>query len=422
MAGITLSETFSLIRTDLGRRRLVVRVLQKMWPLSRWLGYFYRSTVLRKTCLIAVVGSYGKTTTVRAVTAALGRGHFPRPGNSKAFVAHALMRVRPALRQAALEVGIDGRGQMKRHARMIRPDVVVVTSIGSEHHRTFGTLEETRHEKAEMLRVLLSRAYAVLNYDDPNVRWMAGETRAQVVTFGTADDCDVYATGIELRWPEGMFLRLHSGGKSWDLQTRLLGHHQIYPVLAAFAAAFVAGHTPEQILERLAGFGSAEGRLQPVVLENGAVVIRDEYKSSLETIDSALEVFAQIPARRKIVVMGEVSEPPGSQGPIYRRIGQRIAETADLAIFLGGNFQRYGAGARSGGMTSKVLVNARNDVLNVIEYLRSNLKRGDVVLVKGRDTQRLDRIGLALAGEEVGCRLVRCGAVARCSSCPDLVG
>ena len=122
-----------------------------------------------------------------------------------------------------------------------------------------------------------------------------------------------------------------------------------------------------------------------------------------------------------MVVLGEVSEPPGSQGPIYREIGERIASIASRAIFIGGNFQRYAAGVRRGGLPSSSIMDAERSVLKAVELLREDLRPGDVVLIKGRDTQRLDRITLALTGRKVCCDIDFCDTRAvRCETCPNL--
>jgi len=118
--------------------------------------------------------------------------------------------------------------------------------------------------------------------------------------------------------------------------------------------------------------------------------------------------------------MGEVSEPPGSQGPIYRRIGARIAQIASKAIFTGGNYQRYASGAARAGLTTEGFINVNRDTLKAAEILKKELREGDLVLIKGRDTQRLDRIALALEGRSVKCNISFCRAEVRCMLCPML--
>jgi len=409
-----------LMRTQLGRRRLIVDTCKSMWPMTRRLASWYRSTLARRVRLIAVVGSYGKTTTVRAISAGIGGRDHPQMGNSGAYIAHALLRIPLSSRFGVVEVGIDGKGQMALHSSMLRPDVVVVTSIGWEHHRTFGTLEGTRSEKATILKSLPASGTAVLNYDDLNVRWMMGQTKARTLTYGTTQESDVYASDIRLDWPLGTRFSLHFNGSAREILTQLVGRHHTYPLLAASTVALAEGLELNDVLQRLERLKPTPGRMQPVPLSCGAILLRDEYKSSLETIERALDVLEEIEARRKIVVMGEVSEPPGSQGPIYRRLGQRIAEVADRAIFLGGNYQRYAAGARRGGLGREAMIDGKRDLLKVVGTLRDEVEDGDVVLIKGRDTQRLDRIALALSGIRVTCGRTICSAVGRCDGCPEL--
>jgi UDP-N-acetylmuramoyl-tripeptide--D-alanyl-D-alanine ligase len=311
-------------------------------------------------------------------------------------------------------------------ARMTRPDVVVVTSIGTEHMRSFGTLDATRQEKSLMVRALPDSGTAVLNGDDPNVMWMAGRTRARVVTYGLGLSNDVRASEVKLDWPRGTRFRLHAGGMEREVRVRLLGRQMVYPVLAAAAAALSEGLALDEALERLASLAPASGRLEPLAIGDGAYVLRDEYKSSLETIHTALDVFSEVPAERRIVVFGEVSEPPGSQGPIYRKIGRRVADIASHAVFIcsSNSFQRYAAGAVRGGMERTALIHVKGgagSVPGAVEAVRKIIGPGDVVLVKGRNPERLARVSLALAGRRVRCEVIRCKMeVVGCAECPML--
>lgn len=393
-----------------------------MWPVSRRLATAYRATLIRNTRIVAVVGSYGKTTTTRAVAAALGNLTKLRPGNSRAYVAHALLQTPLAVRHRVIEVGIDGKGQMGLHSTMLKPNVVVVTTVGSEHHRSFGSIEVARAEKAMILNGLPASALAVLNNNDPNVMWMRSRTQARVLTYGSNDSCDLWVSDLRLDWPNGMTFKLHFNGKIRDVRTQLIGRHFVLSLQAAATVALAEGLDLDQVIPRLESLRPTPGRLEPVRLSNGAILLRDEFKSSLETIEVALDLLTEIEAKRKFVVLGEVSEPPGSQGPIYRHLGERIAKIADFALFLGGNFQRYAAGARRAGLPDRSIFDAKRDLARAIEILRAKLEAGDVLLVKGRDTQRLDRISLALSGVSVGCSKTTCDDVVRCQNCPEIAG
>lgn len=414
-------ELLRMLRTPLGRTLIAKGFLYRAWPLYATAARAWRRTGLRDTRVVAVVGSFGKSTTARAAMAALG-GEATRitPRNAWSSVARAMLGFGRDDPYAVLEIGIDGPGQMASYARMVQPDVVLVTTVGSEHHRSLGGLEHTRHEKADMVRSLGPSGTAVLNGDDPNVLWMRGETRAKVVTFGLEDGNDVVARDVGLAWPTGSRFRLAWAGGTRDVQLRMVGLPMVRAALGAAAAALAEGVDPDRIVAGLEALPPTPGRLQPVPLEGDAWLVDDTFKSSIETVHAALDALEEIPARRKLVVMGEISEPPGSQGPLYREVGRKMAGIASKLVLVGGNFQRYAAGAREGGLADEDVIDAGRSPRGAAEAIRRELRPGDVVLVKGRDTQRLDRVALLLAGRSVACELAFCDARIRCANCPML--
>ena len=140
-------------------------------------------------------------------------------------------------------------------------------------------------------------------------------------------------------------------------------------------------------------------------------------KSSLETIHAALDTLETLPTPRKWVVMGDISEP-GHQGPTYKEVGRRLAQVADGVVIYGKEFARYRAGVRQVGIDHGRLVHARGDLEAAVGQIRDWLQPVDVVLVKGRDTERLDRISRLLRGDPVGCRIGFCDTQIRCDLCP----
>jgi len=416
-----LRELGGLARTSLGRRTIWRGALRQSWPLLSRIAGTHRRTFGRSCKVIAVVGSYGKTTTTRVVKAALGLPASGRPpANCWTGLALGLLRVQPCDPHAVFEVGIADVGQMAGYARMLRADVAVVTCVGTEHHRSLNRPEVTREEKAHMVRALPASGLAVLNADDAHVLSMRHGTRARVMTYGFAGDSDVRAARLRADWPLGMGFRLRADGREREVRTHLFGRTMVYPVLAAVAVALAEGLDLDDVLARIEALPPTPGRLQPVPLPGGAFLLRDDYKSSLETIDSAFDALAAVPAERRLVVLGDVSEPPGSQGPIYRSLGLRVAETASRTFIVGRQFQRYVAGARRAGMAGDRFVRVGGGILRAAEVVRTELRGGDVVLIKGRDTEHLDRVALALQGRHVRCDLPTCRRKRTCDNCPML--
>jgi UDP-N-acetylmuramoyl-tripeptide--D-alanyl-D-alanine ligase len=306
---------------------------------------------------------------------------------------------------------------------MIRPDISAITSIAGEHHRSLGTLENIRSEKAEMVRSLPADGFAILNGDDPNVLWMAGQTSAKVITFGFGKENMVRADGFDINWPEGNRISLMAEGTARTVQTRLFGRQMVYPVLAGIAAAMAAGRNLEQAVSGLERMIPTPGRMELFMLDNGAAVLNDCLKGTLETIHSSLQTLSEISSRRRMVILGEVEDAQGPRGPVHREIGAILSRCASKAILISSR-KTYGAvriGAADAGMNREAVVYAGHDWFDALQILKPDLKAGDIVLLKGRRTQRLDRLLLALQGRSVQCRTPRCkSSIKLCDACPML--
>jgi UDP-N-acetylmuramyl pentapeptide synthase len=415
-------DVIRLLRTPAGRYDLAVGAWRVAWPLARPVAAAYRRTALRPTRVVAVVGSFGKTTTTRAMRAVLGfKPDAPTPYNCLSHLAGGLMRMRPFAAHGVLEVGITLPGQMAVYARLLRPDVTVVTSIGGEHRTSLGTPEVTRQEKSAMVAALPADGWAILNGDDPNAMWMRTCTRARVMTFGRSEGCDVRALDVSMEWPRGTRVAMRTPAGDAEVRTGLLGGPMAYALLAACAVGLSQSIPLAEIVRRLSGLTPARQRLETVPLANGAWLIRDEYKSAEETVHAALDVLAQVSASRKWVILGPLSEPRQPAHAIYREIGERLAGIADGVVFMGAGWRDYRSGALRAGMPSDRMVKVRR-AEDAVAWLKARLSPGDVVLVKGgRSTDRSDRVALALMGRTVRCNLAECHLrMGGCDACPML--
>ena len=411
-----------LWRTPAGRHAVYEGIRFRLWPTASRLARAWRHAAVRGTRDVAVVGSLGKSTTTRAVLAVLDLPAPARgPGNAWSSLAWLMLGIRPGQRHAAIEAGISAPGTMEGYARMILPNLTVVTSIASEHHRSFGTFEVTRDEKAWMVRVLPEAGWAILNGDDANVMWMRGQTRARIMTFGFGAQCDVRGSDVAVDWPHGTRFTVHAGGDAREVRVRFIGRHLVYPALAAIAVARAEGIAIDTAIARLALAEAPRGRMQPIPLPGGVTILRDEVKSTLETIHTALDAFGEIPAKRRVVVIGAISEPMGNQHRLYRDLGRRCGQVAHTVIVAGNNLDKMRPGALGAGLPRERLIDGGRSPSEIAEFLRGYLEPGDAVLVKGRDTQRLDRVRLILEGRAVRCDLRIC-SIRRleCEFCPML--
>lgn len=409
------------LHTAPGRKRFFHAIFFRVGGVLVPIAAVYRRTLIRRTRLVAVVGSFGKTTTTRVVYSALGLpGRLPRGWNFGIYLALELLRFRPGARHGVLEVGISRKNTMARCARLIKPDIAVVTTIGSEHYKSLGTPEEIRNEKADMVRALPCSGLAVLNGDDPNVLWMRGETRARVITYGFGEACAVRASSVVLDIRQGMRFTLHGNGKAVAMSSCLIGRHQVYSLLAAAAVAIGEGLPLGEVLPRLQRVLPAPERLEVVGLANGVFLLVDTKKSALETIWMSFDTLAELPAGRKLVVLGDIEDPKGPQGPLYNALGARLAGIAARVVFVGGekSYKRVVSGAKSAGMARDRIVHAGDSTERAAALVQEDQRAGDIVLIKGRSIQHLERVAFRLSGRPVHCDIRECEIKSGCAECP----
>jgi UDP-N-acetylmuramoyl-tripeptide--D-alanyl-D-alanine ligase len=331
-----------------------------------------------------------------------------------------VLRLRPGQRHAVVEVGIDAAGQMAIQADIVRPDVAVITGIGSEHQDALGSLETTQREKSRLLGGLRPRGLAVLNGDDPRVLAMVPPADARVVTYGFGPDNDIRASDIRLDWPNGTRFILHALGTTREVLVQLLGRSMVRAILAAVAVAASEGLPLDTVVSSLEQLRPANGRLQLLRLPSGINVIRDDGKASVETIHAAFDVLEQVPGRR-LLVLSRSPTWPDSLEPDYRRVAQRMAQMLTAAILVGSDMDRLATWALEAGMAPAALHRSLPGVTDAIAILRQLVRPDDTVLLKGRLYQRLERVALGLEGRVVNCDLSHCELVPlRCETCPML--
>jgi UDP-N-acetylmuramoyl-tripeptide--D-alanyl-D-alanine ligase len=404
------------------RSQLFTGQLHRAWPALRRVAALHRATLARSTQVTAVIGSVGKTTAARAVTVALGLPLGQGMGlNDKAFLPFQLLRIGPGEPFGVVEVGIDAVGQMREFAAMVRPNICLVTAVGGQHGRSFRTLERTRDEKAYMVRALSPGGCAVLNIDDPNVAWMASQTNARVLTYGRSELADFRLLASHDEFPHGVSHDVLTPQGPVTVKSPLVGPYVGYQLLGALAVAYSAGVTLETACDRLAEMSTPPGRMQIFKLDSGATLIGDYSTSTIDTVDAALDYLERLPGERKIAVLGDLTEVVAPVRPHYRRIGAKAASCSGMVAFYGSQLKSYRAGALSTGMSRDNILLANKDLQLTIEWLRTRLRDGDVVLLKARSHQRFERIALALQGRRVGCELSFCRAAnIECETCAML--
>lgn len=355
--------------------------------------------------IVGITGSNGKTTTKNLLARVLqDEGETVAPINSfnnEVGAPVTMLRVTDDTRFLVSEFGAAAPGAIARLAGLVEPDVAVVLMVGMAHAGGFGGIEETAKAKAELIAASRTGGVAVLNVDDPRV-WAMRETAEgrgmTVAGFGLGQAADVRATDVQVA-ADGTRATITAGAESYPLHLKVLGAHHITNALAAITAARVLGVSVPAAIARLETVEVAERwRMQPLGSER-VRIINDAYNASPDSMAAALRTLAQItgPDERTVAVLGAMSELGDEAGEEHDRIGLLAVRLNIRRIVVVGPEARrlYLAAVGEGSWDSEAVHLPDQDA--AFEYLRTELRDGDRVLVKSSNS-----VGLRHLGDRLG--------------------
>lgn len=379
----------------------------------------YRRTALRRVVFIGITGSCGKTTTKNLVTAALSvRGRVrSNPGNRNHFgaVVRLVLGTRPWHRFCVAEIAAMRVGDVALLTRVFRPEIAVVTALGTDHYRSFRGPQGASREKSALLEALPATGTVILNRDDEVVWGMRASTRARVVGFGRHLEAHVRLEDAQGGWPEGYVVTAETPQGRVSIPLKLWGRHQAHNVLAALAVADAVGIPAEQAAARLAAVEPETGRLSVMQAGSGITYVRDDVKASPMSLGPLLDFAREARAPRKVLVVGTLSDYPGDSSRAYRRFAESALAIAADVIFVGGNAARVARVVSADGRSPLVLATVRE----LAEHLDAHARPGDLVMLKASVADHVERVALRHQ-RDVLCWRERCGIRRSCDECPYL--
>jgi UDP-N-acetylmuramoyl-tripeptide--D-alanyl-D-alanine ligase len=374
----------------------LLRVDDSLKALQTIARYWRRKQDLR---VIGITGSVGKSTTKELVAEVLSQRYSTLKNqgnlNNEIGLPLTLLRLGPGHQRAVLEMGFYVPGEIAFLCDLALPSVGVVTNIGTVHAERAGSQEAIARGKSELVHALppAPDGVAILNYDDPWVRWMADKTQAHIFYYGLNRSADLWADEIESMGLEGIRCQLHYQGEELNLHVPLIGQHSVHTVLRASAVGLVEGLSWDEIIEGLQ-HSHTQLRMVAVHTENGALLLDDTYNASPESTLAALNLLSEMEGRR-IAVLGEMLELGPYENTGHELVGMRAAEVCHELLAVGERGKMIAAAALSNGMR-EWSVKWVATVAEATDYLRGHLRENDVVLVKGSHGLRMDRLVSAL--------------------------
>ena len=288
---------------------------------------------------------------------------------------------------AVFEMGMSGLGEIEFMSEAAKPDVAIITNIGSSHLEMLGSRENIRRAKMEITTGLRDGGTLFLNGDEPLLQGHESD-RYNVVYFGMKnEECDYFASNI--RSVEGgiIFDMKTPAGVFENIKINLAGAHNVYNAMVAFTVGLKMEMSEAEIRAGLLSYKAAKMR-QNIYNVGGITVIEDCYNASPESMNAAINVLgdtAKLRGGRMIALLGDMRELGTTTAELHAGVGSYLAEKNADYLFTYGELssENLADGAVKGGMSEKkVFRNPVTDPEAVGKKLLGVLKAGDVLLVK----------------------------------------
>ncbi len=305
-----------------------------------------------------------------------------------------------------LEMGADKPGDIEYLVKLFPCDISVVTRIGPAHLEAFKTVENIAREKQKIVTHLSKDKLAVLNCDDPLVMEMHKRTKARVIFFGYNEAANVRAidmlyhgAGLDLAGIK--FKIVYSGSAVPVFLPGVVGAHQINSALIAAAVGIGLGMNLIEISEGLKNYKAPKGRMN-LIQGRETLIIDDTYNSSPRAVEAAIETLQKLniaQVARKAAILGDMLELGEYTDEAHYLLGKKAAEDGvSLLICVGKHRTKTAEGAEAGGLTRDKIIEFENSQM-AAEKINDIIKPGDLILVKGSQGARMERLVKALMRE-----------------------
>ncbi len=298
-----------------------------------------------------------------------------------------------------LEMGIDRPGDMERLTSWITPDIAVVTRLPvvPVHVEYFDGPEAVVEEKMKLVAALKPEGTFVYNHDDEIIRSKLSEVLPRCIGFSRyvpsdftgSDDRTVYRDDL----PVGTaFTISHNDVEATLTLEGTLGTQHVYACTAAVAVADVLGIPLETAVASLQELSTPPGRMRLIPGIKSTMIIDDTYNSSPTASETSLAALGEIKyAKRKIAVLGDMLELGRFSSDEHLRIGSLVPRYATMLLTVGVRSRKIAEGALGAGMPEEHILQYE-DSERAGRELQNLLQAGDVVLVKGSQGIRTERI------------------------------
>jgi len=309
-----------------------------------------------------------------------------------------------------LELGADHPGDIRNVAKWLKPNIAVITKVSKTpvHVEFFSSPEQVFEEKASLAMSVRTGGAVVLYADDEKVMSIAKmikKNNVKVFSFGLNENADIRGLGSKIDYdenkqPTSFSFEIVSDGKNHPVTIKkVIGDTYIYPILSSIAVAKAKNLNLDISIKALSEYDPPKGRMNVLEGINGSTIIDDTYNSSPDAVISALNTLKNLQCSgKKIVVLGDMMELGKHSTDEHKNVGREVAGFANLLVTVGSRSYTTASEAILAGLPKENIISFDRS-LEVVEYLIPKVGSGDIVLVKGSQSIRMERIVVSLLKE-----------------------
>lgn len=377
-----------MISEDIDVNGAFVKVSDTARAMLTLSGYYRRKFNIP---VVGLTGSVGKTTTKEftylVVNAKYNAIKTLGNLNNEIGLPQMLFQIDKAVEAAVIEMGMNHFGEIHRLSSAARPTIGLITNIGVSHIEFLGSREGILKAKLEILDGLAENAPLILNGDNDLLKTVKSDAH-KIYFYGIDENADFKAEDIKEVNGNTEFCVSYFGKKQ-KITVPVIGIHNVYNALAAFAVGFCLDIEAEAAAKAIASY-KPEGMRQKSVVINGITSIEDCYNASPDSMRAALQTLSATGGNKKIAVFSDMFELGSYSETAHTKVGEMAAELkADYLLCFGNESKHMVKGAKAKGMKNAFWFENQEDLIHKIESITES---GDVIVFKASRAMHLENV------------------------------
>lgn len=374
------------------KNKAIIKVkdtLEALYEIAKLKRSFYKIPV------IAITGSVGKTSTKDIVASVVSQKYktLKTIGNNNNNIGLPFTILKLQDEEAmVLEMGMNHFGEIRLLTNIAKPDICVITNIGTSHIGNLGSRENILKAKLEILEGN-EKATVILNNDNDLLhKWQEeNQNKKTIITYGIQEKSTINAKEIKLNSNSSEFV-CELENKEVKIRVPVGGEHFVLNALCAVSVGETLGIEQEKIVKGIESFELTKKRMDITELTNGIKIINDAYNASLESMQASLSYLSEFKNNRKIAVLGDMLELGEYTKELHRKVGEAVVQNQIDLLFCAGEKAKYiEEQAKKSGMPEENVFWFENKE-EMIKKIKEIAKAKDIILLKASNGMKFFEI------------------------------